>query len=203
MGKTTVSESRSTKPKGKKGREDPPQVRPGDVHARLAQVEAELLALRRAVAETPTALPTETTLAIEVRVGEHWYLVPAKRVTEVVAMAWPDPVADAPEWVMGVIRLGATPIVLLDLGRRLTSIPLGLDPTHTIVIVDGRRPAGFCVEAIGDLVQLDPDDLEPPASGLRHAPFVSAAWPDGRGGVTHLLDPDCLASEYVVEATDE
>lgn len=145
---------------------------------RLAQLESELLQLRRALAADPEALPGDDFTVLHVTVGSRHCGVAVDSIVEVVPMLAAERLPEAPPWVLGTFRYDEDVVPLVDLRRRLGGEPTRPHPDQFVVIAetgasgDGARRTGFAVDRLGELLPVTPDDVAPPRAGLPQAPFL-------------------------------
>lgn len=77
------------------------------------------------------------------------------------------PVPQAPDYVRGILNLRGQIITIIDLGKKAGISPTELSDTSRNIIVDSRgEQIGFLVERIGDVVQADWNDVEPPPANM-------------------------------------
>ena len=77
------------------------------------------------------------------------------------------PVPQAPDYVRGILNLRGQIITVIDLGKKVGISSTGLSDTSRNIIVDSRGELiGFLVERIGDVVQADWNDVEPPPANM-------------------------------------
>lgn len=111
-------------------------------------------------------------------------------------MLWPEPVPESPEWVLGTFLYGEEVVTLVDLQRRLDGKATELDPSSSIVLVhDGAgRLAGFAVEEIRRIFDVEPRDVSVPNPDVPQASYVLGTLRrDGR--LLHLLSTERLSRE--------
>jgi len=118
-------------------------------------------------------------------------IVPAGKITKVPG---------SPEFVMGLINFRGQILTILDI-----AVLLGLGETRihsdTHVIVFKYKDAGFAVDSIGDVIEINPDSVESvPASmdsGIRD--FLSGI-AEIDDGVLMILDAEKLLAACVLDA---
>jgi purine-binding chemotaxis protein CheW len=77
------------------------------------------------------------------------------------------PVPQAPDYVRGILNLRGQIITIIDLGKKVGISSTELSDTSRNIIVDSRgEQIGFLVERIGDIIQADWNDVEPPPANM-------------------------------------
>lgn len=172
---------------------------------RVRQLEVQLLTLRRQLDADAEPLPDEPFSALEARVGDSWCLFAVAFIEEVLQVVWPDPLPDAPRWVLGCIDVAGNVVPLIDLRQRLQPGEENqLYPDQAMVLANGPAPCSFLVDELGDVIQVDPDRLTPPPQGIPQAPFVRATMSEKEGAMKLLLSLRRLSRDYVLdESTDQ
>jgi purine-binding chemotaxis protein CheW len=112
-------------------------------------------------------MPSEKRYA-SCRVGDLLVGVPVDAVQEVTASAELTPVPLAPPTVSGLMNLRGRIVTAIDLRRslRLADRPLDQPAINLILRTDGGS-IGLQVDAVGDVLDVDEDDFEPPPRTLR------------------------------------
>ena len=112
-------------------------------------------------------MPSEKRYA-SCRVGDLLVGVPVDAVQEVTASAELPPVPLAPPTVSGLMNLRGRIVTAIDLRRslRLADRPLDQPAINLILRTDGGS-IGLQVDAVGDVLDVDEDDFEPPPRTLR------------------------------------
>jgi purine-binding chemotaxis protein CheW len=110
-----------------------------------------------AAAATATA-PREVLTA---RLGEEEYAIDILAVQEIRRYEPATRIANAPAQVLGVMNLRGVIVPLIDLRHRL-GLPALID-LHTVTIVTrlGHRTFGLVVDAVADVVALEPACIQP------------------------------------------
>lgn len=115
-------------------------------------------------AATPAELAAPTALRefLAFKLGSEEYGIDILRVQEIRSYERPTRIAGTPDFVKGVINLRGVIVPIVDL-----RIKLGMDAVHydafTVVIVlhIGRRTLGIVVDAVSDVITLQPEQLRP------------------------------------------
>ena len=103
--------------------------------------------------------------------------------------------------VQGVLNLRGTIVPIVDLRQLLGLEPVALGPsTVTIILHLGQRWLGLVVDAVNDVVALEPDRIQPvPPLDANRSPFVTRVatqHADGAASTLLLLD-----TQRLVDAT--
>lgn len=174
-------------------------VAPEALFERLQQLERELLQLRRELgARGDEALPDSTFRVVELWADEVCYGLPVSAIRAIIFMVACRPLPEAPPWVAGTFRLGQELLPLIDLPRRLGGRPAAGDPASSIVVLDGAVPGGLAVHRIGELVEIDPAEVVPPASGIPQSAYIHGALPHGRDRLLYLLSVRSVMHEFAL-----
>lgn len=97
------------------------------------------------------------------RLGEQEYCLDIMSVREIRGWAKATPLPFAPAHVKGVINLRGTVLPVLDLAVRLGMIPAAASELNVIIVVDiNGHTAGLLVDAVSDIISIDPADLQTP-----------------------------------------
>ena len=112
-------------------------------------------------------MPSEKRYA-SCRVGHLLVGVPVDAVQEVTASAELTPVPLAPAVVSGLMNLRGRIVTAIDLRRslHLADRPVDQPAINLILRADGGS-IGLQVDAVGDVLDVDEDDFEPPPGTLR------------------------------------
>jgi purine-binding chemotaxis protein CheW len=112
-------------------------------------------------------MPSEKRYA-SCRVGHLLVGVPVDAVQEVTASAELTPVPLASPVVSGLMNLRGRIVTAIDLRRslQLADRPADQPPINLILRADGGS-IGLQVDAVGDVLDVDEDDFEPPPGTLR------------------------------------
>lgn len=95
------------------------------------------------------------------RLGQEEYALDILAVQEIRRYEPATRIANAPAQVLGVMNLRGVIVPLIDLRHRL-GLPALIDSqTVTIVTRLGRRTFGLVVDAVADVVALDPSCIQP------------------------------------------
>ncbi len=131
------------------------------------------------------------------------YGIDIQRVHEIIRYSQPRTVAGADPSIRGVINLRGRIVPICDLKQRLTLAPsLDVDEAKIVVIEMAAGIAGVIVDAVAEVLTVDPDAVAPVPTFTQHAAYV-----DGVAKVADrlvlLLDADALFDIDVAAAFAE
>ena len=139
------------------------------------------------------------------RLGRESYGIEILKVQEIRGYETPTALANAPEFIKGVINLRGVIVPILDL-RIKFGLPAGYDGLTVVIILDiGERVVGVVVDSVSDVLTLAPGDRRPTPE------FASATF-DTRyitglgtvdGGMIILLDIQRLVLSSDMALVDE
>jgi purine-binding chemotaxis protein CheW len=172
---------------------------------RVAQLLAQAAHNEETAMTTPTSSATSSASTsatagrerfLVIRLGDESYGLPIAAVDEVVSL--PDTLTRlprAPAYVKGVMNLRGSVIPVIDQRQRFS---VAGDPAsgvpRVVVVTLGRLQAGFAVDAVSRILEIDAADLMP-APGLSEEGdrlFDRAAQVEREGDVILLIDPKAL-----------
>lgn len=171
---------------------------PATILERIRDLEAELADFRRRLGTGHESIPNATLLALEVFVKKQRFLLPSSLIREVVQMAQPQPLADAPDWVIGTIPYGTETVPLVDLGFRLGQGITEISPELFVVISDSPSWLGLVVQGVGQVVSIEPASLATPNPEIPCAPFLLASNHQDNGEATYVISIASLGCEIRV-----
>ena len=120
----------------------------------------------RTSAPLPTA-PKVLTSMLRCQVGRGQYLIPLRKVLEIIRYSVPTPVPQTPPWVSGVMNLRGRVIPVIDLAVKFGEPATVADEWTCIVLVEvdlGGESAtlGLVTLLVSEIHDLSASDLEPP-----------------------------------------
>ena len=111
-------------------------------------------------AEAATPVSATASSLLTFSLGQEEYGLDLQRVREIRTYGGITPIPNAPEAVEGVTNLRGDIVPIVDVRARLGLPPARRDRFTVMVIVEtGRRLAGLVVDAVSDVVEIDPDTL--------------------------------------------
>ena len=120
------------------------------------------------------------------------YGVDVLRVQEVLRGRDRTPVPLGPPGLAGMVNLRGQVVMAIDLRCRLGLSPLAVDVAPMMLVVQvGGEPISLLVDGVGDVVDVDEDEIEAPPQTLPPAlrEVIVGAVPD-RGHLVLVLDVD-------------
>ena len=94
--------------------------------------------------------------------GKQEYCIEAAKVQDIRSYVEPNPVADVPDFIKGVLKLGGAVVPVVDLRIRFGSPEARYDElTAMIVLIVGARALGLVVDSAADVVELAPEQIRP------------------------------------------
>lgn len=123
-----------------------------------------------AIAEVP-ASPREF---LSFRLGAEEYGIDILRVQEIRSYEAPTRIANAPDFIKGVIDLRGVIVPVIDLRLKFGLEEAGYGGSTVVIVLNlWQRVVGVVVDAVSDVLQLAPEQIRP-------APSLSAALVDTR-----------------------
>jgi purine-binding chemotaxis protein CheW len=115
--------------------------------------------------EVATGVPRATQIPgefLSFRLGTEEYGIEILRVQEIRSYEAPTRIANAPDFVKGVVNLRGVIVPLVDLRLKfgLADVTYG-DTTAVIVLNVARRVVGVVVDSVSDVVQLNREQIKP------------------------------------------
>ena len=171
---------------------------PGRVLAddRLAQLRAAMEAATEEAMAIPEAATRRERLLV-IRLGAESYGLPLGAVDEVLRL--PEKLTRlprAPAYVRGVMTLRGRVIPVIDQRLRFAVGGEGVARGRVVVVTLGQVQAGFAVDAVTDILEVDPAELLPaPELATEGALLFDRVLTVGRDGrVILMIDPAALLS---------
>lgn len=119
-----------------------------------------------AVHQRPTpesVVPAASRGYLTFRLGQETYCVDILHVQEIRGYSAPTRIADAPPAVKGALNLRGTIVPVIDLRPVFGIADACYDAvTATVVVIIGGRCAGLIVDAVADVVEIQPEQVNPP-----------------------------------------
>jgi purine-binding chemotaxis protein CheW len=143
-----------------------------------------------ALREPHVAVLQEPLEVLSFRIGAEDYGIDILRVQEIRGYAEPTRIANAPSAYKGVLNLRGEMVPIVDLRVQLgVAQPVFDHRTVTIVIHVGQRVFGLVVDAVSDVLELQPEQVKPRPgfSGLVGADFITGLGSVSQNGLERLL----------------
>ncbi len=121
----------------------------------------------------PTAASAATALRefLAFKLGAEEYGIDILRLQEVRSYEEPTPIAKAPPFIKGVIKLRGVVVPIVDMRLKFNLASATYDELTVVIVLNiGQRVMGMVVDAVSDLITLTPEQLRPvpdlsPAAG--------------------------------------
>ena len=157
-----------------------------------------------AAASAESAAATELREFLAFRLGADEYGIEMLRVHEIRSYERPSRVADAPEFVKGVINLRGVIVPIVDMRIKFSlGEPVYNEFTVVIILNLGKRIIGIVVDGVSDVVSLVEDEIHPaPEFGTLDTQFLTGvATIDDR--MLILVDIERLMSSAEMALVDQ
>jgi purine-binding chemotaxis protein CheW len=114
------------------------------------------------VPHAAAAPPTPLREFLAFKLGAEEYGIDILRVQEIRSYEKPTRIANAPDFVKGVINLRGVIVPIVDLRLKLKLAQAPYDPFTVVVVLNiGTRIIGMVVDAVSDVITLAPEQLRP------------------------------------------
>lgn len=140
--------------------------------------------------------------------AEEEYAVTILKVTEILECAVLTKVPGTPVWIRGVINLRGAVVPVVDLAVKFGLAPTSITRRTCVVMVElqhegDRLVLGVMADAVNQVVELGPDEIQPPPSfGPKVRVDCIQGMGDNNGRFIVLLDIDrVLSSSEILTAT--
>lgn len=127
------------------------------------------MTLTRPSLKAPAAAPAQkpTLSMLRCQIGRGQYLIPLKKVLEIIRYVTPTPVPQTPPWVTGVMNLRGRVVPVMDLAVKFAEPASVPDEWTCIVLVDvdlyGENTIlGLVTTLVSEIHDLREEELEPP-----------------------------------------
>jgi purine-binding chemotaxis protein CheW len=164
--------------------------------SRVPPPPAPLIRLDPRASRLPTP-PVQTLEVLAFVLATEDYALPLTEVREILKVPPITDVPRAPPDVLGILSLRGTVVTLVDLRRRMGLPESAFDrKTRVLVVRRGEEPMGLLVDAVTEVVRLEPAEIEerPAVPGARHAEYFAGVARPG-GSLYVLLNLQTLLSD--------
>jgi purine-binding chemotaxis protein CheW len=123
------------------------------------------------------------------RLGQEEYGIPILTVQEIRGYTEPTRIANAPDFMKGVVNLRGVIVPIVDLRTQFGHVAEYNEITATIVLNIGKRVIGIVVDSVSDVVALTTDQIKLPpqmASGVDTA-YVTGIATEAQGHQARML----------------
>jgi purine-binding chemotaxis protein CheW len=123
--------------------------------------------MERSVNQTAPIAASPPVQAAVFRVGRYACGLLIASIQEINKNLLLTPVHQAPNYVLGIINLRGNIVTVIDLARKLGLPATELQPsTRNLIVKHDREVVGFVVDAVDDIVELDPSAILPTPTHL-------------------------------------
>ena len=113
-----------------------------------------------AAAAPPLPAPVREFLAF--KLGAEEYGIDILRVQEIRSYEEPTRIANAPEFIKGVINLRGVIVPIVDMRLKFNHAEANYDAFTVVIVLNiGTRVVGMVVDSVSDVISLGPDHLRP------------------------------------------
>jgi purine-binding chemotaxis protein CheW len=130
-----------------------------------------------------TAPPTPMREILAFKLGGEDYGIDIRRVQEIRSYDKPTRIANAPDFVKGVINLRGAIVPIIDMRLKLKLAQAAYDSFTVVIVLNlGARAVGMVVDAVSDVVTLASEQLRavPEPGGLAGEHRLAIGAVDGR-----------------------
>ena len=113
-------------------------------------------------AAAPAPAPTPIREFLAFKLGSEEYGIDILRVQEIRSYERPTRIANAPDFVKGVINLRGVIVPIIDMRLKLELGQAHYDHFTVVIVLNiGQRVIGMVVDAVSDVITLAPEQLRP------------------------------------------
>ena len=114
------------------------------------------------VPHTAAVPPTPIREFLAFKLGSEEYGIDILRVQEIRSYDKPTRIANAPDFIKGVINLRGMIVPIVDMRLKLKLAQASYDPFTVVIVLNvGTRVVGMVVDAVSDVITLTPEQLRP------------------------------------------
>lgn len=107
-------------------------------------------------------VPTPIREFLAFKLGNEEYGIDILRVQEIRSYDKPTRIANAPDFIKGVINLRGMIVPIVDMRLKLKLAQANYDPFTVVIVLNvGTRVVGMVVDAVSDVITLTPEQLRP------------------------------------------
>ncbi len=124
------------------------------------------------------------------KLGSEEYGIDILKVQEIRGYDTVTRIANAPAFIKGVINLRGVIVPIVDLRLKFGHAGVGYDDTTVVIILNiARRVVGIVVDAVSDVIDLDPAQVRPAPefNSLLDASYITGMASIEEAGVPQLL----------------
>ena len=115
-----------------------------------------------AATSSPTAVTTALREFLAFKLGAEEYGIDILRVQEIRSYEAPTRIANAPEFIKGVVNLRGVIVPIVDMRLKFRLASATYDAFTVVIILNiGSRVVGMVVDSVSDVITLAPEQLRP------------------------------------------
>jgi purine-binding chemotaxis protein CheW len=108
------------------------------------------------------AAPTSIREFLAFKLGSEEYGIDILRVQEIRSYEKPTRIANAPEFIKGVVNLRGVIVPIIDMRLKFNLEQANYDHFTVVIVLNiGQRVMGMVVDAVSDVITLSPEQLRP------------------------------------------
>ena len=112
--------------------------------------------------KTAEGLATGSRVYLTFRLGAEEYGIDILKVQEIRGYEQPTRIANAPEFIKGVVNLRGTIVPIVDMRLRFNCSEVEYNAFTVVIILNlGRRVVGIVVDSVSDVMELAADAVRP------------------------------------------
>jgi len=109
-----------------------------------------------------SAAPTSIREFLAFKLGSEEYGIDILRVQEIRSYEKPTRIANAPEFIKGVVNLRGVIVPIIDMRLKFNLVQAHYDHFTVVIVLNiGQRVMGMVVDAVSDVITLAPEQLRP------------------------------------------
>jgi len=109
-----------------------------------------------------SATPTSIREFLAFKLGREEYGIDILRVQEIRSYERPTRIANAPEFIKGVVNLRGVIVPIIDMRLKFNLEQAHYDHLTVVIVLNiGQRVMGMVVDAVSDVITLTPEQLRP------------------------------------------
>lgn len=110
---------------------------------------------------------THLSQVVSFRLANEEYGLGIMQVQEIILMGEITDIPEVPDYICGLINLRGKVIPIVDLRKRFgLSVAENTEQTRIIVVNAAQSTFGIVVDAVSEVLRIEPDQIEPPPTGL-------------------------------------
>jgi len=152
-----------------------------------------------------SATPTSIREFLAFKLGREEYGIDILRVQEIRSYERPTRIANAPEFIKGVVNLRGVIVPIIDMRLKFNLEQAHYDHLTVVIVLNiGQRVMGMVVDAVSDVITLAPEQLRPVpefSAGMASEHLLAIGAVDDR--MLILMDIEALMSSNEMGLMDD